>query len=178
MLFIYTVFLMKNSFIFFVLLFLPACGSTKKNCDDAGGLINLVDSTNIIRSLLIQNRIGELLEQHDPEQLDLLLNNFSPAQMAFESEVLSTTVPLVIVYYFKNNAQEQEFIKQLDYLAKEYDDSVKFVIVDADALFSLARNADIENYPTLLFVKDRTIIDRIEQDNNVTLLKQKLSLYA
>ena len=76
-----------------------------------------------------------MLEKHNPEQLELLLNNVSPAKMAFESEVLSTTVPLIVIYYFKESQESQEFIKRLKNLAKKYDDQIKFVVVDVTAYF-------------------------------------------
>lgn len=166
---------MKNYF-FIILLFLCSCSPTKKlHKESFESLISLVDSTQIIRMLLIQNKLGQILESHDPEQLDLLINNFSPAQIAFESEVLTTTVPLVVVYYFKNNVQEQEFIKQLDTFVAGYDDKVKCVIIDADKLFSLAQDAEIETFPAMVLVKNRNIIDKIIGNVTMDSLRIKIN---
>ena len=173
---------MKIYFLIFLasLVFLPSCSFWHSDAEQdnlptsSSPLINLVESTHIIRTLITKNKIGNLLEDHNPDQLALLLDNISPAKMAFESEVLSTTVPLVVVYYFKSSQESQKFIKGLKNLAKKYDDQIKFVVVDVDRLFSLAQDAEIENLPTILFVKNREIIDRFEGNYSMEQLEQKL----
>lgn len=148
--------------IFLAILFLASCSNSQKSTnDDTRALIDLVESTHIIRALISQNKLHELLQEHDQEQLSALLDNVSPAHMAFESEVLETTVPLVVIYYFKDSEQEQEFIKQLDLMAQEYDDRVKFVIIDVEKLFTLAQDAEIDQLPTILISRQRDIVERI-----------------
>src|SRR5271168_2007423 len=110
---------MKKRYVI-LLLFITAC-SSKQDVVSHKTLVDLVESTKIVRNLLCQKKIGQLLEEHDPEQLDILINNFSPASMAFESEVLSTTVSLVCVYFYQDSQREQTFIKDLDALAAEYE---------------------------------------------------------
>ena len=132
-------------------------------------VINLVESTHIIRTLISQNALGKVLEEHDPEQLSLLLDNVSPAAMAFESEVLSTTVPLVVVCYCSDEDLKNElFVSRLENLALTYDNKVKFVIVDVNQLFSLAQDAEIETTPVFLIVKDREVIGRFEGDDSIS----------
>ena len=135
---------------------------------------NLVESTRIIRSLITQNKLGERLEDHSPEQLSVLLDNVSPAKLAIEVEVLSTTIPLVAVYYFDASQEKESFIKQLEELAIKYEDHIKCVVVDAQQLFSLVEDAEIENLPAMLLVKDREIIDRLEGEMSIELLEQFL----
>ncbi len=173
---------MKKLLLISMLVFLPSClfwntNSKTESESNSSPLVNLVDSTHIIRALITQNKIGDLLEDHDIEQLTLLLDNKSPAQMAFESEVLSSTVPLVAIYYFKESIESDEFIKQLEDLAIRYEDQIKVVLVDVERLFSLAQDAQIEIFSTILLVKDREIIDRIEGNLSRDKLEEKLATY-
>jgi len=141
------------------LFFLSSCSSSKNKIqEESSVLVDLVESTQIIRTLISSNKVGVLLEAHDDEQLSLLLNNFSPAQLAFESEVASCTIPCIMLYYFKDSPQEREFIDQLKKLARKYDDQVKFVIIDTDKLFSLAREAEIDAVPTVVFIQNNNIV--------------------
>lgn len=163
-----------------VILFLTSCTS-RKPLDDHGstcGLVHLLDSTRIIRALITQNKLSDLLVDHDPEQLDVLLNNVSPAQMAFEVEVLSSTVPVVFVYYYKDSPEEQAFIRLLNALAVEYDERVKFVVVDVDKLFVLAEGAAIETYPATIVVQQRDIIETIPGTVTIDEIKQRIRALA
>ncbi len=173
---------MKNILLPAVLILLPSCSFWSTNSkteaeSNLSPLINLVDSTHIIRTLITQNKVGDLLEDHDSEQLALLLDNKSPVQMAFESEVLSSTIPLVAVYYFQKSQANDEFIKYLENLAIKYDDQIKFVLVDVERLFSLVQDAQIEELPTILLVKDREIIDRFEGNLSKRHFEEKLIKY-
>jgi len=140
-------------------------------------LIDLIESTHIIRTLIVQNKLESLLEDYDPEKLVMLLDNVSPAKMAFESEVLSTTVPLVVVYYFQENEESKIVIQELKNLAVTYDNRIKFVVIDVDKLFSLAQDAEIENHPTILLVRNREIIKRYVHMINVYQLEQEFRDY-
>lgn len=161
-----------------MLLFLTAC-SPQKTSDHGHfkALIDLTDSTPLIRTLIAQNKVSGLLENHTPEELDLLLNNFSPAQMAFEAEVLSTTMPLVVVYYFEDNSEEREFILQLDQFAIEYKDTVKFVLVNADKLFSLAQDAEIELFPTAIISRKRDLLEKVTGSVTINSLRKKINMF-
>lgn len=156
-------------------LFILSSCSAKEPAENQNPLVNLVDSTQIIRTLLCQNKLGALLEDHDPEQFTILIDNVSPAQMAFESEVHGATVPLTLVYYFKDDAQARSFIHELEALALEYDNKVKFVIIDADKLFCLARDAQLGAFPTILFVKNRAIIDQIDAPIAIDKIQEKIN---
>ena len=163
--------------IYFCLLVAVISSCSQKNNTETipfKALINLEDSIKLLRTLITQNKLGQALEKHDPEQLDLLLNNYSPAHMAFEAEVLSTTIPLVLVYYFKNSAQEQRFLQQLDQLVLDYPDSLKCVIIDIDRLFSLAQDAEIETVPTIVFSKDREMLEKITDNITIDSLRKKI----
>ncbi len=166
---------MKKLFIL-LLCFLSACTEQKKEIPEQQ-LINLVESTQIIRTLIHNNKLNTLLEDHAPEQLDLLLNNMSPAKIAFEVEVLSSTIPLIVVYYFKENLESRNFIEKLKKLAIIWDNQIKFVTIDVEKLFVLVQDADIQEIPTLLFVKDREVIDKIEGIANTDAFEEKLNIH-
>jgi thioredoxin-like negative regulator of GroEL len=166
---------MKRLVLTFLLLLLPSCaGSHHESSQDHQVLVDLVESTHIIRTLINKNKLSDLLEEHDPEQLALLLDNFSPAQLAFEAEVNTSTVPAIVVYYFQDSPSEQALIAQLKSLALEYDDRVKFVIVDVEKLFSLAQEAEIEKIPTAILIKDNTILSTISDALTLDVIKQAI----
>lgn len=161
---------MKSHYVLALILpFLFACSGPKNKfvTEPIHPLVRMTESTTIIRELISTKQLEKVLEPHTVEQLEFLINNFSPAQLAFEAEVFTTTIPLVVVYYYEDAADERIFIQQLEKLAVEYDDEVKFVIVDVDALFSLAQDADIEKSPTLILTRNRDIRER--RDENITI---------
>ena len=134
-------------------------------------LIYLTESTQIVRELIAKNALGALLEEHEPEQFDLLLNNFSPAQMAFEAEVLSSTTSLVIVYFYEDSPAEQEYIRECEQLAIRYNGKVKFVVIDMDALFVLAQDTNVTTSPTLFFVHGRDLLKKVAGPITISMMQ-------
>lgn len=167
---------MKKILSIFFLVLLTSCSTTQQTKESTAALVHLIDSTTIIRNLIAQNRVGELLEEHTPAQLQRLLNNFSPAKIALEAEVLAPSEETtVLVYYFKNDPQEQLFLQQLEALATQYENRVKIVTVDADKLFSLAEDADIQKLPTLIVAQDRSITTMLSEDITIDHIKNIIS---
>lgn len=160
--------------------FLSACSASKNEFAEevSQPLVRLTESTTIIRELISTKSLGKVLEPHTVEQMELLINNFSPAQLAFEAEVFTTTTPLVIVYCYEDTLHEQAFMQQLEALALEYEDKVKFVVVDIDALFSLAQDADIEKAPTLILARNRDILERRDGNITIDLIRSLLHAYS
>ena len=79
---------------------LNACNKKEKNDFvhvDSEQVIYFSNSVKTIRELLKSGSLPAILEDADPEKLDFLINNFSPAEIAFESEVLSCTIPVAIM---------------------------------------------------------------------------------
>jgi hypothetical protein len=173
---------MKKSCCILVLIlpFLSACSAPKNEPvkESTHPLVRLTDSTNIIRELISTKRLEKVLESHTAEQMELLINNFSPAKLAFEAEVFTTIIPLVIVYYYEDNVHEQTFIQQLEELAIEYDNKVKFVIVDMDALFSLAQDVDVEKSPTIILARNRDILEKRDERITIDLIRSLLHAYS
>lgn len=138
-------------------------------------LVDLVASTQIIRSLITNNQLDTILDAHDPAQLALLLNNFSPAQMAFETEIKSTTYPLVVIYYYQADNQSQvAYLQLLNQLAQKYQAQIKFVIIDSLQLFSLAQDADITNFPTIIFSKNGAVIKQLSGVETIEILEKSI----
>lgn len=138
-------------------------------------LVDLVTSTQIIRTLINNNQLDTILDAYDPAQLALLLNNFSPAQMAFETEIKSTTYPLVVIYYYQADNQSQiAYLQLLDQLAQKYRNQVKFVIIDSLQLFSLAQAADITIFPTIIFSKEGAVIEQLSGVETIEILEKSI----
>lgn len=137
-------------------LLLPACGK-EATCIEKQ-VYDFAESVVLIRELIKSDSLIKILEDADSDGLERLINNFSPAQMALESEILNCTLP-VLVYFYQFQMADTEFLEQL---AKEYDDKVKIVTIDGDKFFSVAEQFDIQQYPTAIGMQQREEIDRIE----------------
>ncbi len=162
----------------FILFFIPSCFFPVKEKEAKAQfalypLVSLTESTRAMRELILQNKLPEF---YDPEEWLLLLDNLSPARMAFDMEVYNATEPLVVVCYYQDTSESQSFVSQLKDVATQFENQVKFVIIDADKLFSLAEWAIIQAYPTILFVKNREIVDS-QKGVSIDTLKQKIGAY-
>ena len=123
--------------------------------------VDLVDSTRIIQKLIASNQLGTILEEHDPEELERLLHNVTPAQMALESEAINATMP-VLVYYFDAGKENEKMLAWLKNFAETDKEKFKVVLVDAHALFILTQLADITELPTIILVQDGEEKERLE----------------
>jgi thioredoxin-like negative regulator of GroEL len=163
-----------------ILLLLPGCYSvkdvTQKEQSSVAGtpIIDLLDSTRILRELIQTNKIGDLLENHDDEQLEALLNNMSPAQMAVEVEMIRTPVP-VIAYFFEPGIRHDHLLPEIKDLAHVYDQKVKFVLIDGPKLFQLYDIFAINALPTVLFLKNGEVVARLEDDINRGALQEGIA---
>ncbi len=139
--------------------FLLPFGSCSSNVQKANDpLFDFADSVTIIRTLLQSNSLSKILENSDPADLDFLINNFSPAQIAFESEVLNCTLP-VLIYFYQKDVTERTLLREL---AVEYADRLKIVLVEEEKFPTICKEAQIDEYPTVLLVDKRVEIGRIE----------------
>jgi hypothetical protein len=78
------------------LCFLPSCSGQENQSSDESGIYDLIESTEIIMRLIKEDRLKEILVNEDPD-LNILLYNFSPAQMALKVEVLNAECPSILV---------------------------------------------------------------------------------
>lgn len=136
------------------LLLLPACAQDQT---DNNNVIDFADSVIIIRELLRSNSLAKILENPEPGQLDFLINNFSPAEIAFESEVLNCTDSVIVFCYQK--LPDQNLIAGLQ---KKYPEQ-KIVLINGDQFPFLMYDLEVESYPTILMVKQREEIERFEE---------------
>ncbi len=137
---------------------IPACFSKEQQTassqeSSTHAWVDLVDSTRIIQKLIASNQLGTILEEHDPEELERLLHNVTPAQMALESEAINATMP-ALVYYFDPGKEDNRVLAWLKDFAETHKEKFKVVLVDAHALFILTQLADISELPTILVVQD------------------------
>lgn len=139
-------------------LLLPACGTDtviiQKN------VYNFADSVLLIRELIKSDSLPQILQEADPEAFERLINNFSPAQMALESEVLNCTLPVLLYFYIEQPCH----LQLLEQVANEHKDKIKILIIDADAFFSIAEQFEIESYPAIIGMDKR---DEIYREVNV-----------
>ena len=168
---------MKQKVLLGLLLLLPGCYSVKNDIQKeessvAGTpIIDLLESTHILRELIQTNKIGDLLENHDADQLETLLNNMSPAQMAVEVEMIRTPMP-VLAYFFESGIRHDHLLPEIKDLAHIYDQRVKFVMIDGPKLFQLYDMFAINALPTVLFIKNGEVIARLEDDVNRRTLEE------
>jgi thioredoxin 1 len=142
-------------FAFTGLIGIPGCN--RNHSSETDSLVyNFADSVKIIRNLLHSNALPKILDEHDPEKLDFLINNWSPAQMAFESEVLSCTLPVLVCFYQK----ELNVIPFLEELANNYDGKLKIITIAEDKFPFITQLAVIESFPSFLLIKNRNEIVR------------------
>jgi hypothetical protein len=145
------------------------CSMHNQKKEEQTHIIDLVESTNIIRHLIAQNKLADVLEDTHDDDIQKFIANFSPAQMALEAEVLAWPQP-VLVYFYQSSVPEQvtnlEIIKNI---AHHYEDVLKCVIIDGDYLYTIMYDANIVILPTFLLMHNRIELLRIE--NKVCLEK-------
>jgi thioredoxin 1 len=111
--------------------------------------------------LIEKNAVDSLLEDADQEQLEILLNNFSPAETAFEVEVLNATMPVILYFYNLTDKNHGQIQAMLEKIAMGYKDKIKVVTIDAQALYKIVEKVGIEELPTIMAIKDRQEIEQL-----------------
>lgn len=127
---------------------------------------DLNESTSIIMSLLKNGNISEILAeeaQNSPDTIDILIKNFSPAEMAFEAEVLNFKDPVVILFYDETNSNHERIDASFKELAFRYQNKAKFVKIEVTKLFKLVEQALVNSVPTLLVINKRVEVGRVEK---------------
>jgi thioredoxin-like negative regulator of GroEL len=153
----------KFVLLLYLLTTIPACAGQRPIDDESDNvIIDFAESTQIIRMLLQSNSLKAIIEDANPESLNFLINNFSPAQIALESEVLSCTQPVVIYFYADIITHGQ----LLYALAHEYKDTIKVITLDVEKFPKIAQETLIENYPAIMVIYKRQEIYRDETVSN------------
>ncbi len=79
----------------------------------------------------------------------------------FREKVLDSSAPVVVDFWAPWCGPCRMVAPILDELAKEYDDKIVIVKINTDENPQLAMKYGIQSIPTMLFVKDGAIFDRI-----------------
>jgi hypothetical protein len=129
-------------------------------------VIDLNKSTNIIVHLLKEGDIAKVLapEAHNAQEtIDILIKNFSPAEMAFDAEVLNFKDPVIVLFYDETDSNALNYDSSFKEVAYKYYNKAKFVTVEVTKLFKLAEQAGITVAPTLMLINNRAEVARIEK---------------
>lgn len=147
-------------FIFCLILVLASCGNKSIEIVEESLLCNFADSVKIIRTLIETKSVSKILEDSSKQDdIDFLINNLSPAEFAFESEVLNCTMP-ALVYFYENQIHDQNV---LDEIAEKYKDRIKIVLIDAMQFPKISQDAAIDIYPTAILISNRQEIGRTQE---------------
>ena len=151
-------FILKRILVYLPLLcMLPSCmqsdvTTTQSNEDEQEIIYDLNDSTDIILALLKSGELSNVLKDDvDSDELDTFIKNVSPAWMAFQTEVLYCTLPVLVCYC--THLQMEQCKQWLLQLHEQYP-HIKYVVVNEDKLLSVALQSGVKSTPTLLLVKD------------------------
>lgn len=134
---------------------------------ERSAVCDLNKSANIVIELMRAGDLGSILEEHTPEQLDVLIKNFSPVLMAFEAEVLSCTLPVLLYFYRTTDAHRAVTDAFIAALASQYSDRAKIVAIDAELFFSLAQAVDVQETPAFGMCRERRIEISVVGNDNV-----------
>jgi hypothetical protein len=146
---------------------LAGCDSCRHTCCNhasqaPAALCNLDDATVHVIDLIYHHKLGTVLPDADSRHIDMLTKNVSPAEIAFEAEVLTCSTP-VVLYFFDNTIVDHvNTMNMLATFALRFANQVKFVIVNTQTLSKIAQKAEIDQLPTWMFVKDRNEITRLQ----------------
>ena len=124
-------------------------------------IVNLDEATSLILAFIQNNSLTMMIEKPEGEALELLLKNFSPAEIAFEAEVLNAQQPTIAFFATKDIPNYDAIKALLEECASRFNKRCNFVEIDIKKLFKIAQIARIKEVPTLLFLHNRMELDRI-----------------
>lgn len=159
----------KNSFFLIFLAFCSGCFNKQTEIitpDEA--VVDLYNSTKIIKELLHTKQLSKILEPSTPQELELLITNFSPAEMAFEAEVLNSEQLSILFFTQKTDPLYQILHALFEQKAREFV-SIKFVEIDTELLFKLAQTFNLSDGSTLLLMHARQEVARFEHITDQTI---------
>lgn len=92
----------------------------------------------------------------------------------FENEVTLSPVPVMIDFYADWCGPCQAMMPVVEEIAKEYDGEIKICKIDVGAQRKLAMENKVMSVPTLLFLKNGSVIERIPSALTAEALRNKL----
>ncbi len=166
---------MKHIIIFIpIIIFLAGCNSSdhqkyaipaSQQIEKSDAVVDLNSSANIIVQLLKEQKLANILApeaKNAPETIDVLMKNFSPAEMAFESEVLNFKGPSMLLFYDETDPINMQVLNGFHRMAENNADKAKFVIIEVSKLFKIAEQGDITAVPTFVLINNRKELGRLE----------------
>ena len=144
---------------------LSCCSNHQKPVEESS-LHSLDTSTKIIVNLLEKRALQTILEPSTHEELNRLIKNFSPAEMALEAEVLNWPQPAILFFAQKANHDYQIMYSLLQVAARTHEQEIKFIEIDVDELFKITEQFELETIPALLLMNERQEISRTELLNS------------
>lgn len=176
--------MIRKLFLVTIILLFPHCSYLEKKEQERiskhtnhehDALYSLDESASIIIELIRTKQLKKVLQKENIENLDLLIKNFSPAEMAFECEVLNFPGKAIAYYYQESDADYQAIEKILKQVAINYPD-YKFVSINVNNLFHFVENSQIDTIPTIVIIENRNEIARLEKIKINDLEKELLAL--
>jgi thioredoxin 1 len=96
----------------------------------------------------------------------------------FKSEVLDSSLPVLVDFYAPWCGPCRALAPTLEGIAKAYDGRLKVAKVNVDEAQELAATHGIRGVPTLLFFKDREVVDGVVGLPSAATLRAKLEAVA
>lgn len=101
--------------------------------------------------------------------------NITPiAESAFDQEVMQAKQPVVVDFFATWCGPCKLLAPRLDALAGDYAGKIKFVEVNVDKAPKLSAQFNIQGVPTVIFVKDAKVVDRVIGLRSKADLKERL----
>lgn len=129
-------------------------------------VIDLNAVTTRIVDLIKKGNVAEIISKEvnqSPGMVDILVKNFSPAEMAFDSEVLNFSDIAVVLFYDATEPTAQEVQAHFENIAFYHRAHGKFFKIDVSHLFKLADQASVSTVPSVLAIQHKKELGRIEQ---------------
>jgi len=99
--------------------------------------------------------LATVLEPSDAEDIDRLIKNFSPVEIAFEAEVLNCTLPTMLFFVEKSDPDYYFMHNIIEETARVYYQKIKCVEIDTDELFTITEPFFFERLPALFLMHQR-----------------------
>ena len=136
---------------------------------------DLDKTTQKVLGFIQENSLASIIETIESEVIELLLQNYSPAQMVFEAEVYGSRLPTVILFYEKGEPFSDQAVAILEDLSTEFENKLKFIKINSNALFKIAEQENIQQLPTFLIIYNKTEAERLEGLFDKEILKMHLN---
>lgn len=130
-------------------------------CEQKSQLFDLNESVEIILSLIQGDSFGLMLENADPKNIELILKNFSPAEIAFQAEVINSSLPTLLFFSNENSQESKEMKTIIESAALSYNKRCKFIEVNSDKLFKISHITGVMNIPALVLLHNGVTLDHI-----------------